>query len=224
MLLLLTLLADAATFGERLRKARKMAGLSQKEVAKRVGMSQSNLSELENNQYPSSAFTPRLAHLYGLNARWLADGLGPPTQEGDIAPNVSPGPDIQGSVPLISWVRAGELCESPEGLNPADASEWFDCPVKHGPRTFCLRVDGDSMDDGTSDGYREGEIIFVDPDADPAPGRDVVVRSPENKTTFKRLKEDSEGRYLLALNGKKIVRVPEGTHYCGVVIFSGVRR
>lgn len=223
MLLLLLLSQQGAdSFADRLRIARKASGLTQQEVAGKVGIKQSTLSGLEKGASLSSTFTPKLAHVYGVNARWLATGEGAPVA--GEAPNVSPGPDIQGSVPLISWVRAGELCESPEGLNPADASDWFDCPVKHGPRTFCLRVDGDSMDDGTSDGYREGEIIFVDPDADPMPGRDVVVRSPENKTTFKRLKEDSEGRYLLALNGKKIVRVPEGTHYCGVVIFSGVRR
>ena len=110
---------------------------------------------------------------------------------------------------------AGLSAMTPEGARLGLPASW--CAA-------CLRVDGDSMDDGTSDGYREGEIIFVDPDADPLPGRDVVVRTAENKTTFKRLKEDSEGRYLLALNGKKIVRVPAGTHICGVVIFSGVKR
>lgn len=138
--------------------------------------------------------------------------------------NVTQGPGIAGRLPLISWVKAGELCESHDIYQPGDASEWLECPVKHGPRSYCLQLDGDSMDDGSSDAYRDGEIIFVDPDARAEPGRDVVIRTPENKTTFKRLKQDSEGMYLLGLNGKKIIRVPEGTVFCGVVIFSGKRR
>lgn len=142
----------------------------------------------------------------------------------ELSANTEPGPDIRGKVPLISWVRAGELCESHDNFHPGDAEHWMDCPVAHGPRTYCLEISGDSMDDGGADAYRDGEIIFVDPDASPNPGRDVVVRTPDNKTTFKRLKEDTEGRYLLGLNGKKIIRVPEGTEFCGVVIFSGRRR
>lgn len=138
--------------------------------------------------------------------------------------NVTRGPDNTGKLPLISWVKAGELCESHDIYQPGDASDWLECPVKHGPRSYCLQLDGDSMDDGSSDAYRDGEIIFIDPDARAEPGRDVVVRTLENKTTFKRLKQDSEGLYLLGLNGKKIIRVPEGTVFCGVVIFSGKKR
>lgn len=140
------------------------------------------------------------------------------------AQNVNKGPKNAGKLPLISWVKAGALCEAPDGYAVSDASEWFECPVKHGPRSYCLQLDGDSMDDGSSDAYRDGEIIFVDPDARAEPGRDVVVRTLENKTTFKRLKQDSEGLYLLGLNGKKIIRVPDGTVFCGVVIFSGKKR
>ena len=163
----------------------------------------------------------------GVNQQWLATGEGPmlPGAEHQVThSNTLPGPAIRGQVPLISWVRAGELCESHDNYHPGDAEHWMDCPVPHGPRTYCLQLSGDSMDDGGADAYRDGEIIFVDPDASADPGRDVVVRTPDNKTTFKRLKEDQEGRYLLALNGKKIVRVPEDTVFCGVVIFSGRRR
>ncbi|KAA0910658.1 helix-turn-helix transcriptional regulator [Pusillimonas sp. ANT_WB101] len=65
------------TFGERLRDARKQAKLTQKDVAKRIGMSQPLLSELENNEYPTSGFTTKLAYLYKVSARWLAEGKGP---------------------------------------------------------------------------------------------------------------------------------------------------
>ncbi len=65
------------TFGSRLKDARRRAKLTQPVVVKRVGMSQALLSELENDKYPTSGFTTKLAHLYKVNARWLAEGLGP---------------------------------------------------------------------------------------------------------------------------------------------------
>ena len=174
------------------------------------------------------------AYKLGYSPAWLAEGLGdermgsmltiPPGSYMDGLANTVPGPAIRGKVPLISWVRAGELCESHDNYHPGDAEHYMDCPVPHGPRTYCLALSGDSMDDGSADAYRDGEIVFVDPDVRAEPGKDVVVRTPENKTTFKRLKQDSEGLYLLGLNGKKIVRVPEDTVFCGVVIFSGRRR
>ena len=196
------------------------------DVADYVGVS---TQVLKNWEYRGVSKDGRLS-IYekrGIDPNWLSTGEGPmlPGAEHQVThSNTLPGPAIRGQVPLISWVRAGELCESHDNYHPGDAEHWMDCPVPHGPRTYCLQLSGDSMDDGGADAYRDGEIIFVDPDASADPGRDVVVRTPDNKTTFKRLKEDQEGRYLLALNGKKIVRVPEDTVFCGVVIFSGRRR
>jgi SOS-response transcriptional repressor LexA len=77
------------------------------------------------------------------------------------------------------------------------------------------------MDDGTRDGYREGDILFVDPEATPVADKDVIAILPSGKMLFRRLKEDGEGSYLLALNGRRIERWEEGTIIRGVVIFSG---
>lgn len=207
----------------------KGSGLSQSGLAKACGISRASVNAWVNGKTDSidGKFLTTAASYLGVSAHWLSTGEGPmlPGAEHQVAhSNTLPGPAIRGQVPLISWVRAGELCESHDNYHPGDAEHWMDCPVPHGPRTYCLQLSGDSMDDGGADAYRDGEIIFVDPDASADPGRDVVVRTPDNKTTFKRLKEDQEGRYLLALNGKKIVRVPEDTVFCGVVIFSGRRR
>lgn len=207
----------------------KGSGLSQSGLAKACGISRASVNAWANGKTDSidGKFLTTAASYLGVSAHWLATGEGPmlPGAEHQVThSNTLPGPAIRGQVPLISWVRAGELCESHDNYHPGDAEHWMDCPVPHGPRTYCLQLSCDSMDDGGADAYRDGEIIFVDPDASADPGRDVVVRTPDNKTTFKRLKEDQEGRYLLALNGKKIVRVPEDTVFCGVVIFSGRRR
>ena len=218
------------SLSDRIRAALpKGSGLSQSGLAKACGISRASVNAWANGKTDSidGKFLTTAASYLGVSAHWLSTGEGPmlPGAEHQVThSNTLPGPAIRGQVPLISWVRAGELCESHDNYHPGDAEHWMDCPVPHGPRTYCLQISGDSMDDGGSDAYRDGEIIFVDPDASADPGRDVVVRTPDNKTTFKRLKEDQEGQYLLGLNGKKIVRVPEDTVFCGVVIFSGRRR
>lgn len=80
--------SDMDTFGTRLKRARLDAKLTQKAVAQRIGMSQSTLSELENDAYPTSVWVTKLAHLYGVNPRWLGEGVGPrqpsPTQSDEV--------------------------------------------------------------------------------------------------------------------------------------------
>ncbi len=58
-----------------MRQARKHAKLTQVQAAKRVGVSQGTLSELEQTATGSS-YTPQFALVYGVNSLWLADGTG----------------------------------------------------------------------------------------------------------------------------------------------------
>lgn len=66
----------ATDFGKRVAAARKRAGYTQKELAPLVGMSQSNLSELETVAFESGK-TAQIAWACGVNAHWLATGEGP---------------------------------------------------------------------------------------------------------------------------------------------------
>lgn len=138
--------------------------------------------------------------------------------------DIKPGPQIQGKLPLITWAQARNWEQLVNTFTQKDASDWLDCPVPHSPKSFCVENNGDAMDDGTASGYREGEILFVDPEVGAVPGKDVIIQLSDGTLLFRRLKEDSEGVYLLSLNGKKITRMPQGASPIGVVIFSGVRR
>ncbi len=64
------------TFGQRVREERKRLKLTQLELAKQVGMSQGNLSDIENDAVPTSTYTPALARAFKVNAHWLATGIG----------------------------------------------------------------------------------------------------------------------------------------------------
>lgn len=137
--------------------------------------------------------------------------------------NVEEGPRIRGMVPLISWVKAGALCEAIDNLAPGDAEEWLPCPFPHSKSSFCLRLVGNSMEPE----YREGEVILVDPEVEAKHGSDVVVHTPDGKTTFKRYQQSEDGSYLLALNPAfpdRIIKVPAETRICGVVTASWMNR
>lgn len=125
-----------------------------------------------------------------------------------------------GKCPVISWVQAGKLCELDQVLDYQTAEEFRYCPVKHSDKTYVLIVSGDSM----WPEYPDQSEIFVDPTIEPMNNDDVVVSTPDNKATFKRLQITNEGKHLLALNPSwpnRIIEVSEGTMICGVVIYAG---
>lgn len=233
------------TFGQRLKQARKESGLTQKALAAKSGIAQPTISEMESDKYQGSAFAAQLAAALGVNALWLANERGG-KHEKNIpdasisAPNSgvivkSPGEHrntmglsntepslaILGQVPLISWDEARNWDPTMTPFRDDDTVRLLPCPAPHSASTFCIPNNTETMDDGTASGYREGEILFVDPEVRLDPDRDVVVILPNGNMVFRRFKEDGEGPYLLALNGRRIDRWEEGTIIRGVVIFSG---
>ncbi|WP_396190722.1 S24 family peptidase [Flavobacterium sp.] len=124
--------------------------------------------------------------------------------------------------PLLTWVRAGDFCRSPDAFTLQDGEELLPVPIGCGKNTYALEVKGDSMD--VPGGYHPGDIIFVDPDSSVETGDDVVAMDSEG-LTLKRYKLDERGKpYLLQLNGNKIIEPTGEWHVCGRVIFSARKR
>ncbi|PHS48693.1 MAG: hypothetical protein COB05_05435 [Marinobacter sp.] len=137
--------------------------------------------------------------------------------------NTREGPQVRGLVPLISSVQAGGWCEVAGSFEASDAEKWLPCPVKHGPHTFCLTVEGESMKNPYGKpSYDPGDIIFVDPDVAPTSGARVVVRlESQEKATFKQYVEEDGQCMLKALNPEwkpRYVPLGERAAVCGVVI------
>ncbi|MEF8708268.1 MAG: LexA family transcriptional regulator [Candidatus Accumulibacter propinquus] len=151
-----------------------------------------------------------------------------PGHEKTLPANIEPGPDIRGAVPLISWVQAGDWSSIVDNFAPGDAEEWLPCPVSHGPRTYVLRVRGESMHNPhVRPSFADGDLIFVDPDRDAMHGSMVVVRLDDKReATFKRLVIEGDRRYLRALNPAwpdPIIQINGNATLCGVVILKAER-
>lgn len=199
--------------GKEIRRRRKALGWTLQELENRTGISNGNLSRLEQGK---QGYTPesiqKIADAFGVK---LADLF---ASESNVAPL-----PIVGQVPLISWVQAGAWCEAADPYNVGDAESWLPCPVKHGPRTYALRVRGESMfNPGGQPSFADGDIIFCDPGRDAYNKSLVIARLDDSKeATFKRLLIDGEKRFLEALNPSwpnRIFEIEDNTTVCGVII------
>lgn len=130
-----------------------------------------------------------------------------------------------GKTPLISWNTAGTLTEQANNYQVGDAEDWLPCPPNcQENSTFALRLTGDSMDDGTAQGYHDGEIIFIDRTKSAAEhNADVLVKTHNGGVTFKRLIQSDGSWYLKPLNPNwptKIIELGSSSHIVGRVLFS----
>ena len=208
------------SIGTRIKEARSEKGLSQKALADAVGMRQPTLSALESGKTQGTSLIATFAAKLGVNALWLETGKGPKYPD---TSNIEPAPDIQGQVPVISWVTAGKWTEVIDIYQPSVADEWLPCIKKHSNRTFALRVKGMSMYNPMGKHtYSDGDIIFVDPEKEAINGSRIVVRLENSKeATFKQLVIEGEKMYLMALNPSwpdRIIEVKGNATICGVVI------
>lgn len=193
-------------YGQRLRLAREEKGLTQKALAKLVGMSASNLWELEEKG-KGSAKTAQMAEVLGVRPQWLASG------DGDMRENLSSAQVSLGKVPLVSSVAAGMFTEAMDLLPAGFADEWINCAVPVKEHTFALRVEGDSMEPD----FPEGMILIIEPDMTAQAGDFVIAKNGDNEATFKQLTKDGGTMYLKPLNSRYPIKPLGEATVIGVV-------
>lgn len=69
-------------YSQRLKAARKHAKLTQAELSKAVGITQTSISDLERGKSASSTFGASIARICGVSAIWLETGEGSMTADG----------------------------------------------------------------------------------------------------------------------------------------------
>lgn len=184
----------------RLKSARKERGWSQEELAERSGVSQSNISKIERGTTQSPEGLVELAAALGRDPLWLKTGFAAPPSSASNVLSVT----TRSTVPLISWVAAGNLGEVEDVFAPGEADEWIDCfETQPGRHSFALRVDGESMTSPYPGdiSFPSGTIIIVDPDRSASAGDYVVAKDVSTQqATFKKLVHDGGRWFLKPLN------------------------
>lgn len=191
-----------------IRDGRKALRLSVNEFADLCGVSKHTVQLWEKEDHeggtaPNRRKQPDVARVLGLTVAQLMGGE-----------NTQAGPEIRGSVPLISAVQAGEYKMHVDNFHPGDGGEEripTTVPVQR--HTFALRVTGDSMEPD----FIEGAILIVEPELEAQTGDYVVAKNAEGETTFKQLVRDAGEWYLKPMNERYPLRPLGKSTIIGVV-------
>lgn len=186
-------------FSKRLNQALRQSGVTQSELARRIGIKQQSINQMCSGKTARSRYTMQIADALHVNGHWLATGDG----EMCVADyNVEKGPEIGEKIPLINWVQAYNWINLAEGFAYEDAEEWRQVTGKAHKGCFALRVKGDSMENPSGrKSIPEGAVIIVDPEIPYESGSLVVARLDDSKeATFKQLIIDGQQKFLKPLN------------------------
>lgn len=183
------------TLGQRIRKLREIQNLSQRELARRLGWSESRMSNFElDKRVPKLKQIKEISQAIGCGFDDLISDT--KIDNGHVVARSS------NAVPLISWVRAGHWETIEDPYPPGEAGEWFiPSTSRPGGHAFALRIEGDSMTSPSGLSFPDGCTIIVDPERAPVAGDYVVAKDVSTqKATFKRLTTDGNRWYLKPLN------------------------
>ncbi|WP_042956497.1 LexA family protein [Pseudomonas brassicacearum] len=207
-------------FKDRLKAARRHAQLNQVELAKRAGITQTSISDLERGKTKATTHVVKIADACGVSAKWLSDEIGymlatgGSSGESNITMTEQPSKSFR--YPVISWVAAGAWAEAVEPY-PAGFSDRYEFSEYDSKGTaFWLEVKGDSMTSPVGTSIAQGSLILVDTEVEAAPGKLVIAKLPDsNEATFKKLVSDGGKLFLKPLNSA--YRIEEFTEDCRIV-------
>lgn len=178
-----------ASIGAKIRNARKEAGLTQVELAKKTSLSRSYIGDIEKDRYNPSVAT--------LQA--IADATGVPVESilGNSAPAQPPAQKVTRytyRIPVVGRVAAGQPILAQEEIIDY---EYIDERLhKCGDQYFGLVVKGSSMEPTIHD----GDTIIVRVQKSAESGQIAVVLVDGEDATVKEVKESEDGLTLIGHN------------------------
>jgi SOS-response transcriptional repressor LexA len=199
---------------------------TQAALAKKSDVAQSTIGRILRGEVnPQSGNLEQIAQAFGMSIAGLVE-MGQGGETAAVLIDDIKSVERSEYVALLSWAQATLFVDTSDGPQPSDDDEWMPRPKRSGPRTFALRVRGESMEPG----YQHGDIVFVDPDVAPVHGKDVVVRLDQGtEAEFKRMVIEGRREYLKPGNPlwpDKIIEISgqSGARIIGVVIGKWVER
>ena len=217
------LIGMTTDFGKRIKEARKHAGLTQVQLAKKVGIGQSTIAELERSGNGSS-YVSTMAVTMRVSPQWLEKGTG------EMLSGIGKQPidlDNNPEYPAIKRVKfklsAGASGFGVEHLdeegNPlVFRKDWYDRNGYDPDLLMAIYIANSSMEPGLFDG---DTVVVNTAQTEPKDGC-VFAVNYEGEMVVKRLVRD-EGRWWLSSDNPDQSRFPrkvchEGVHLIGEVV------
>jgi len=173
----------------------------------------------------SSLGALRASEIIGCRAAWLETGQGPMADQRAYEPTDSIDNLLKRFliVPLVNLDEALSFCCRSPDEGAFSASEWVPCVGVYGPRTYAIRIEGESMSSVTQGvkGYEPGTIIYVDPDKTFRNGVKVIAKISPEEAVFRVLSYDGKRRYLRPINPQfPTIEIQPSMKICGVLVGS----
>lgn len=180
---------DMAIIGTNIKYWREQREMGLNELARRAGMHRGTLSKIEAGIQGASLET--LAKLASALKVPLAFLVKEDTNVGEVQEGTR-------KIRVLDWVQAGSWAGVAPAFRGDEMQEYVSFNIAASSETFALRVRGDSMEPG----FSEGDIIVVDPLRRPRPGSYVVAKDAKGEATFKQYRDlgiDAQGRNIFEL-------------------------
>ena len=149
--------------GKKIRAHRDELGLTQAELADKLGLTYSSVSQWESGR--ATPRTPILRQLADLFDTTVAELMGEDASEAAIS-------GTSHMVPLLGFAHMGEPCD--EG-NLADEVEVPASIAEAHPRGFMVHAQGGCMDNR----FPHDALLLVDPDMEPVNGQPVLAETSD---------------------------------------------
>lgn len=203
MILCMSKQTPLGTLGDRLKHARQLRGLSQAELAIKVGCSQGAIGNIERNLRDGRGETLiQIAEALRVRYRWLKDNDAPMEEAMAAQERVDGyGAATARQVPLLGQARAATWGQAGDGGAGSLPKVWAH-QGDPGARAFAFQVGDASMHWSGTPTFPEGTVLIVSPERAPQAGDFVLARpTPKARSvTFKRLVFDGASWYLSPLN------------------------
>lgn len=202
------------SIGSRIKEARKAAKLTQKELAKKVGMAQASLSELETGESQSTTLVASLAAALGVSALWLETGKGAMGEGGaanqapdilELLPGAKRVRAVDDDDPSLTQIRKVRLKvqagitgfqvepEHYDGETQGVPTKWIEREGLNKEALLSIVVKGESMEPG----LYEGDTIVVNTADKQLVSGAVYVVNYEGEAVVKRMLRDA-GQWWLS--------------------------
>lgn len=114
-------------------------------------------------------------------------------------PEVEPAEKDHTEIPVVSYVEAGKWGAAVDPYPMGKSDEFLGVNYPLGPRSFALKIRGNSM----APEFKNGDVVVIDPDVAPIPGDCVVAKlDREEEATFKKFRprgKDKKGNEIIEL-------------------------